>query len=68
MEAACSIQVASWVSSSLSDSRTSRERTSLNWPMGGTGWSEVPLKKLNLTWYWKAAKGEEPALPLDAVK
>ena len=67
MEAACAIQVASRFSSSLSVARTSRERTSLYWPRGGTGSSKVPLKKLNLTWCWKA-QGEEPALPLHAVK
>jgi hypothetical protein len=31
--------------------------------MGGTGWSEVPLKKLNLTWYWKAAKARNQRCP-----
>src|SRR2546425_13249347 len=70
MEAACLIQVASCFSSSLSDSRTSRERTSLYWPMGGTGSSEVPLKKLNLMWCWKAAKTRNqpcPSTPKRAV-
>ena len=66
--APCSIHVATSISSTLCDSRTSTERTSLNWPIGGTGLSEVPSKKLHLRWYWKAAKARNQPPPFGAVK
>src|SRR3954470_1453978 len=63
MEAARLIQVSSCFSSVLSDSRTSSDRASLAWPTGGTGLSDVPLKKVNLTWRWKAANARNQPRP-----
>ena len=62
------IQVANCFSSTLSDSRTSRERTVLELADGRNGLERGSLEEAELDVVLEAAEGEEPALPLDAVK